>query len=220
MTTQEIIDDELADSADIEPWSPINKSLAKKEKSELEKQEEHELIRKAQEGDIEARNKLVQDNLESVKIIANKIMEKYPKVTKDYLISEGYLALIESIDKFDLNQNVLLRTYASQRITWKMIDYIKKEYPDNEELSYNDMEENIPGDFSVEEHIESKIDREEESKVIRQNFTPVQIDIMKRRIDGKESWEEIGEKYEVTGEQIRQIEAKLLKKYPNLLKER
>lgn len=75
------------------------------------KEEEIEYLKKAQNGDMEARNELILRNQRLVICIA----KKYRGVSDfDFmdLISEGNLGLVRAIEKFDINKNTKFSTYA------------------------------------------------------------------------------------------------------------
>lgn len=76
----------------------------------LEKDEELRLVRKAQLGDEEAKNRLIECNLRLVVNIAKKYRNKGLSVVD--LISEGNFGLIRAIDKFDVEKGFRFSTYA------------------------------------------------------------------------------------------------------------
>ena len=90
----------------------------------LQKYEENELIKLAQNGDIKARNEVVKANLRYVVTIANK----YSKfdVPLNELISEGNLALFKAIEKFDTSKDVKFYCYAVWWIRQYIQSYINK----------------------------------------------------------------------------------------------
>ena len=66
----------------------------------LSKAEEHSLFVRAHNGDIEARNKLIEHNLRLVAHIVKKYYTTYPD--QDDLISIGTIGLIKAIDSFNV----------------------------------------------------------------------------------------------------------------------
>lgn len=76
----------------------------------LTKEEEQELLKKAQEGDLEAKQKLILSNLRLVVNIAKKYTNKGLGFID--LISEGNFGLIHAIDKFDSEKGYRFSTYA------------------------------------------------------------------------------------------------------------
>lgn len=78
----------------------------------LSPDEEHRLLLSAGEGDISARNKLIEHNL---RLVAH-VIKKYYAVSgdQDDLISIGIIGLIKAINTFDPNKNTRLATYAAR----------------------------------------------------------------------------------------------------------
>lgn len=76
----------------------------------LNPEETNNLIKLAQEGDLKAREKLINSNLRFVVSVAKQYM--YRGIPVLDLISEGTIGLIHSIDKFDFSKNVTFLTYA------------------------------------------------------------------------------------------------------------
>ena len=80
----------------------------------LKAEEEREYLRRLAQGDLEARNKLVEHNL---RLVAH-IVKKYYSQSGDQedLISIGTIGLIKGISTFKSDKNVRLATYASRCI--------------------------------------------------------------------------------------------------------
>lgn len=80
----------------------------------LTAQEERDYLEQAQQGDIEARNKLIEHNL---RLVAH-IVKKYYAQTADRedLISIGTIGLIKGISTFDPTKGARLATYAARCI--------------------------------------------------------------------------------------------------------
>ena len=78
----------------------------------LSEAEEKYYLRLASEGDMEARNVLIERNL---RLVAH-IMKKYYAVTSDQedLISIGTIGLIKGISTFDTSKGARLATYAAR----------------------------------------------------------------------------------------------------------
>lgn len=76
----------------------------------LSREEERELVTKAQAGDEKAMNKLIESNLKFVVKVASKFQGKGLSLSE--LISEGNLGLIKAIKRFDLSKETKLITYA------------------------------------------------------------------------------------------------------------
>lgn len=90
----------------------------------LEKEEEIELVIKAQRGDIDARNKLIEHNLRLVVFIAKKYESKLE--TLEDLVSIGSIGLIKGINTYKIDKNIRIATYASRCISNEILMYLRK----------------------------------------------------------------------------------------------
>lgn len=88
--------------------------------------EEKELSKRVEKGDIEARNKLIQANLRLVVSIAKRYVGRSPNLTLLDLIQEGNMGLARAVDKFDYRRGFKFSTYATwwirQAITRALAD--------------------------------------------------------------------------------------------------
>ena len=98
----------------------------------LSKSEEQELLRKTKEGDISARNKLVEHNL---RLVAH-ITKKYTGNTdNDDLISIGTIGLIKGISTFDSDKGSRLATYAARCIENEILMNISRKFQEQNRIS-------------------------------------------------------------------------------------
>ena len=92
----------------------------------LTSDEEKELAKKNEKGDLEARNKLIQSNLRLVVSIAKRYIGRSPNLTLLDLIQEGNMGLARAVDKFDYRRGFKFSTYATwwirQAITRALAD--------------------------------------------------------------------------------------------------
>jgi RNA polymerase nonessential primary-like sigma factor len=77
----------------------------------LAPEEEIELARKAQQGDVEARKRMIESNLRLVVKIARRYMNRGLALLD--LIEEGNLGLIRAVEKFDVERGFRFSTYAT-----------------------------------------------------------------------------------------------------------
>ena len=75
-----------------------------------EPQDDRSLLKKAQQGDFNARELLTERNLPLVKSMAKRFF--YCGKESEYLFQVGCIGLIKAIDRFDLNMPVCFSTYA------------------------------------------------------------------------------------------------------------
>jgi RNA polymerase sporulation-specific sigma factor len=90
----------------------------------LEKEEEIEYVIKAQQGDLSARNKLIEHNLRLVVFIAKKYETNLE--TLEDLVSIGSIGLIKGINTYKIDKNIRLATYASRCISNEILMYLRK----------------------------------------------------------------------------------------------
>lgn len=84
-------------------------------KAAWDKEKTHELFRRYKdEGDVEAREKLVMSHMNLVRFLANKFKNRGEPL--DDLIQVGYLGLLKAIDRFDPSRGLEFTTYATPTI--------------------------------------------------------------------------------------------------------
>ena len=103
----------------------------------LSKDEERNLVIKAQGGDINARNKLIEHNLRLVVFLAKKFISTGYDL--EDLVSIGSLGLIKGINTYKLDKNIHLATYASRCIQNEILMYIRKNKRRKSEISFEDI---------------------------------------------------------------------------------
>lgn len=78
--------------------------------------------------EVSVRNELIQHYGYLVKCIALKVVGRYQYFNyMDDIISEGVIALMDAVEKFDSEKEVKFETFASIKIRGAMIDYIRKQ---------------------------------------------------------------------------------------------
>ena len=85
--------------------------------------EEYYLIRST-DGDITARDKLIEHNLRLVVFLAKKY--ENTKVDLEDLVSIGTIGLIKGIKTYSMDKNIKLATYASRCIDNEILMYLRK----------------------------------------------------------------------------------------------
>ena len=92
----------------------------------LTAEEEQELARKAQNGDIKSKQKLIEANLKLVITIARKVIHS-SKIPMSDLIQEGNIGLMAAVDKFNWKFGYRFSTYASWWIKQAMFKAISEQ---------------------------------------------------------------------------------------------
>ena len=102
----------------------------------LTDEEEEKCIKKMQNGDKEARSKLIEHNLRLVAHIVKKF--EHDINIQDDLISIGTIGLIKGIDTYSSNKNVKLTTYCARCIQNEILMYYRSNNKYNKNISIND----------------------------------------------------------------------------------
>ena len=89
----------------------------------LNQDEERIYLEKMKNGDISARNILIERNLRLVAHIAKKYSST--NIDQDDLISIGSIGLIKGINSFDMNKNFKLATYIAKCIENEILMYLR-----------------------------------------------------------------------------------------------
>ena len=102
----------------------------------LSPSEEAECFRKMQQGDMKAREKLIEHNL---RLVAH-IVKKYYTSNKnqDDLISVGTIGLSKAIDSFDITNGARFATYASKCLQNEILMYFRSQKKSACEVSINE----------------------------------------------------------------------------------
>ena len=90
----------------------------------LSKEDEEAYLVMAMDGDIHARDVLIEHNLRLVVFLAKKY--ENTKVDLEDLVSIGTIGLIKGINTFKLDKNIKLATYASRCIDNEILMYLRK----------------------------------------------------------------------------------------------
>lgn len=89
----------------------------------LKEKEKIELLKKAREGNKQAREELINGNLRLVLSVIQKFMNRGEN--PDDLFQVGCIGLIKAIDNFDLSQDVRFSTYAVPMIIGEIRRYLR-----------------------------------------------------------------------------------------------
>ena len=102
----------------------------------LSKAEEEYYLNMAADGDLFARDKLIEHNLRLVVFLAKKY--ENTRVDLEDLVSIGTIGLIKGINTFSSNKNIKLATYASRCIDNEILMYLRKNKKIKTEVSFDE----------------------------------------------------------------------------------
>lgn len=104
--------------------------------SPLEGEEEQKYIKLAENGDIDARNLLVERNLRLVVYIAKKFDNT--GMDLEELVSVGTIGLIKAVKSYNSEKKIKLATYASRCIENEILMYLRKMVKTKSEVSLDE----------------------------------------------------------------------------------
>ena len=102
----------------------------------LSKEEEEFYLTLATDGDLYARDKLIEHNLRLVVFLAKKY--ENTKVDLEDLVSIGTIGLIKGIKTYQMGKNIKLATYASRCIDNEILMYLRKNKKVRTEISFDE----------------------------------------------------------------------------------
>ena len=103
---------------------------------QLSAKEERECLEKAAQGDLAARDNLINHNL---RLVAYIVKKHYPDSKEaDDLISIGIIGLIRAAETFDYRKNISFSTYAGKCINNQIRMYFRKTKHQQTEVYMND----------------------------------------------------------------------------------
>ena len=191
----------------------------------LSAKEEREYLIKANSGDIEARNKLVEHNL---RLVAHIIKKYYSsRNDQDDLVSIGTIGLIKAINTFDINKNIKLSSYASRCIENEILMYFRNLKKTSQDISLNeaiDMDKDgnplslfdvLSTDDNILDNINKKLNLKKIYEYIDSELDPreKQVIILRYGLNGEEpiTQREVADILGVSRSYISRIETKALK---------
>lgn len=200
----------------------------------LTKAKERELMFKAKNGDIEAKNAILESNLRLVFDIAKRYRGR--GVALPDLISEGNMGLIKAMEKFKPNMNVRFMSYAVWWVRNSMSECIKNKITISSiEKGEDDLNNAVMENFQYDEEDEHLTKREtlrqpedeNDDETVMMSKKKV-IDELLSKLDEREKYivihyygidgetemnlEEIGNNLNITKERVRQIKMKAFEK--------
>lgn len=102
----------------------------------LSKEEEEHFVQLKENGDLEAKNKLIEHNLRLVVFLAKRY--ENTGVDLEDLVSIGSIGLIKGINTYKRGKNIKLATYCSRCIDNEILMYLRKNKKTRADVSFED----------------------------------------------------------------------------------
>lgn len=201
----------------------------------LSPKEEAVLIKKMEQGDKAARDKLIEHNL---RLVAHVVKKYYTeKVEQDDLISIGTIGLIKGISTFKSEKGIKLATYAARCVENEILMHFRSLKKTAQDVSINDPIEtdkegndltliDVISDYgNILDDIDLKIKTEHLQKYMETALTPRERIIIGLRfglIGGKENTQrEVAGKLKISRSYVSRLEKKaLLKLYEKFMNDK
>lgn len=192
----------------------------------LSKEEEQQLLERSVEGDLDARNQLVEHNL---RLVAHIVKKYYTQSgDTDDLISIGTIGLIKAVNTYRPDKKIKLATYAARCIENEILMYLRKTKKLAGEVS---LSETLDGDGSegnlsimdlirVDDDMLENLDARESCLKVRECVSRVldererMVIVARYGLDGQEPkpQREIAAQCGISRSYVSRIEKKALKK--------
>lgn len=198
----------------------------------LSKEEELKYLKEAKEGNVDAKNKLIEHNLRLVVYLSKKY--ENTKIDLEDLVSIGTIGLIKGINTYKIDKNIKLATYASRCIDNEILMYLRKNKKRNADVS---LEESLSYDAEGNElHLEDILGTEPDliTKELEDNDLKMILlkeieklpkrdkEIMKLRYglfgEKEITQKELAKKLSISQSYISRIEKKVIKKIKETIK--
>lgn len=192
----------------------------------LSEDEECTMIKEMIDGDVNARNSLIEHNLRLVAHIVKKF--DYKNIDQDDLISIGTIGLIKGVDSFKKSHGTKLTTYCARCIENEILMYFRSNNKTNKNISINesigyDKEGNeitildilkVPAPDYIDE-----ISEKDNVKLLKDYFkvlTPREMEIISKRYGlfnkDEMTQKEIAREYKISRSYVSRIEKRALMK--------
>ena len=197
----------------------------------LSKEDEEAYLIMAMDGDIHARDVLIEHNLRLVVFLAKKY--ENTKVDLEDLVSIGTIGLIKGINTFKPDKNIKLATYASRCIDNEILMHLRKNKKTKTEISI-DASLSLDGEGN-ELHLEDvlgtdadivtrEIEEASDKKIMLQEVMKLKprdrdIIVLRYGLLGNDelTQKEVAEKLGISQSYISRIEKKVIKRLRSLL---
>ena len=192
----------------------------------LTKQEEEDLFEKTKNGDMKARDKLIEHNL---RLVAHIVRKYYVSCkNQEDLISVGTIGLIKAIDSFNCSNGARFATYAAKCIQNEILMLFRSQKKLGYEVSLNDTididKDGNPLTYidivytedTIAEDIDKKMKINKALEYIRDNLDDreKQIIIMRYGLGNTKAYtqREVAQKLDISRSYVSRIEKSVLEK--------
>ena len=198
----------------------------------LDREEEIKYVELFLNGDINARNILIEHNLRLVVFLAKKY--ENTNVDLEDLVSIGTIGLIKGVNTYKLDKNIKLATYVSRCIDNEILMYLRKTKRRRSEVSFEDslsfdaegnelhLEDVLGTDADVvTKGLEDETDKQMLYDEIKKlNVRDKEIIEYRYGLNGKQelTQKEVADKLGISQSYISRIEKKVIKKLGTLIK--
>ena len=198
----------------------------------LPHEEESALFRRAGlEGDMKARERLIEHNLRLVAHIVRKYYSSHP--AEEDLVSIGTIGLIKSVDSFNIDNGARFATYAAKCIQNEILMYFRSQRKLSQEVSINetidtDRDGNpltyidiIKCDDTIADDLDTKIKISRAAEYIMKNLNKREREIIILRYglgsDPAKTQREVADKLGISRSYVSRIEKGALEKIRAIL---
>lgn len=198
----------------------------------LSREEEEFFLNLSADGDLYARDKLIEHNLRLVVFLAKKY--ENTRVDLEDLVSIGTIGLIKGIKTYQMDKNIKLATYASRCIDNEILMYLRKNKKVKTEVSFD---ESLSFDADGNElHLEDilgtdpdivtrNIEKETEKNLVMEEINKLgnrdkEIIILRYGLMGNKEMtqKDVADLLGISQSYISRIEKKVIKRLKNLVR--
>ena len=198
----------------------------------LSREDENNYVLRSMEGDMEARNILIEHNLRLVVFLA----KKYDSTGTDLedLVSIGTIGLIKGVNTYKLDKNIKLATYASRCIDNEILMYLRKSKRRKGEVSFEDnlsfdsegnelhLEDILGTDADIvtrglDDELNRKIMKKEIEKLSKRDREIIEL---RYGLNGHDEMtqKDVADKLGISQSYISRIEKKVIRKLQNIIR--
>ena len=198
----------------------------------LSKEDEERYLELKENGDIKAKDKLIEHNLRLVVFLAKRY--ENTRVDLEDLVSIGSIGLIKGINTYKRGKNIKLATYCSRCIDNEILMYLRKTKKTKTDISFEESlsfdsdgnELHLEDILGTEDNIVTKpLEDEYDKRVLREELDKLddrdkEIMQMRYGLNGKDelTQKEVAKRLNISQSYISRIEKKVIKKLKQIIK--